>query len=97
MLNLGLKGKQNVDAFNKTMLRVSNIHPQSNFNTSTVLQWVKRNRIQKAIGIAIDVARVTISIIDDKVSVRESTQILLGQIVRKYAGAELGAQLSEPK
>ena len=91
MLNLGLKGKQNVDVFNKTILRVSRIHPQSCLNTSTVPQWFGMNIMKEFIGRVMNVVRLIKSIIDDKGSLKESTQILLGQMCGTYAAAELGA------
>lgn len=44
--NLGLKGKQNVDAFNEHVLRISKIDPHSYVNKNTVLRWVRRNKVQ---------------------------------------------------
>ena len=96
MRNLGLKGKQNVDAFNEHVLRISSIDPNSYVNKNRVLRWVRRNKVQAgvvAIGIAIDVAYVTVSIIDDEGSLGESTQIALGDIAGSITGAKLGVAI----
>ena len=93
-MNLGLKGKQNIDAFNEHVVNISKIDPHSYVNKNSVLQWVRRNKVQAgaaAIGIAIELAYVTVSIIDDKGSFGELTQISLGEIAGGITGAELGA------
>ena len=94
MLNLGLKGKQNVDDFNKHIVSISKIDPHSYVNKNPFLLWVRRNKVQAcavAIGISIEVAYVTVSIIDDKGSFGKSTQIAFGEIAGGIVGAELAA------
>lgn len=90
-LNVGLKGKGNVEKFNRHVLSVSEVDPHSFMNKNEVLMWCRRNKIRAslmAVGIAIDIGNITISAIEDDGRFGAKTQVALGEIIGGTAGAE---------
>lgn len=93
-LNIGLKGHDNVDAFNRHVVNISKVDPNSFMNKNKVVRWIRRHKLQTAgiaIGIAIDTAHIIISVISDDGSFGKSTQFALGNIAGGMLGAEMAA------
>ena len=89
--NVGLKGTANVERFNEHVLSIREVDPHSFVNKHEASMWCRRNKINAAlgaVGIAIDAAYVTISVIRDDGSFGENTQIAIGEIAGGIAGAE---------
>lgn len=94
--NVGLKGKTNVERFNEHVLSVREVDPHSFVNKHEASMWCRRNKINAAlgaVGIAIDVGYVTISVIRDDGSFGENTQIALGEIAGGIVGAEAAVSI----
>lgn len=94
--NIGLKGDGNVAKFNDQVLSVAEVDPHSFMNKNEALMWCRRNKFHAAmgaIGIAIDVGYVTVSLIEDDGRFGPKTQVAVGEIVGGLAGAEAAVMI----
>ena len=95
-LNIGLKGDGNVAKFNDHVLSVAKVDPHSFVNKNEAMMWCRRNKFNAAmgaIGIAIDVGYVTISLIEDDGRFGPKTQVAVREIAGGLAGAEAAVAL----
>lgn len=91
-LNMGIKGKENLDKFNKHIVSIREVNVDTFRKDSAILKWIKRNKLAAsvtAIGIMIDVTNITLSVIGDGGKFGHETQVTTGEIIGGVAGAEL--------
>lgn len=99
-VNIGLKGRINVDEFNKHVISVKKINPDSFFNKTSALRWLRRNKLSAAagaIGVLLDAGALILSVIEDNGKFGPSTKVTLAEIgggaVGGYIGAAIGSLL----
>ena len=96
-VNVGLKGPRNVEEFNKHVLSVKKINPDSFMNKTEVLRWIRRNKVNvlfTAVGIVLDAAAITISVIEDDGKFGRSTTLTVADIVGGSVGAVVGTAVA---
>lgn len=101
--NIGLKGRPNVDTFNEAVISVTEINPNTLTNKSSILKWIRRNKLSAAvvaIGVVIDVTAITITAIEEggfgtrtKVVIGETIGGMVGSAAAVAIGAQIGAAL----
>lgn len=90
-VNVGLKGVENVEAFNKSVLNIRKIDPDILINENAALTWLRRNKLAAgllAVGVVVDAASLVMSFVADGCTVGKSTAINVAEIVGGVAGAE---------
>ena len=96
-LNVGLKGPRNVEEFNKHILSVKKINPDSFMNKTKLLRWIRRNKVNvffSALGVVFDAAAITISVIEDGGKFGQSTTLTVADIVGGTVGAAVGTAIA---
>lgn len=95
-VNIGLKGKANVDAFNTHVVSVTKVNPGSAMNKSVALRWLRRNKLSvaaTAVGVVLDGISLTLSVIEDGGKFGPSTTINVAGIVGGALGSAIGGAL----
>ena len=95
-VNIGLKGRENADIFNEHVVSVKKIDPHSFMNKSTVLRWVRRNKLVVGatfIGVAVDALTLTLSIIEDGGEFGKNTILSTADIVGSTIGSAIGSAI----
>ncbi len=95
-VNIGLKGQQNVDMFNEHVISVKKINPDSFFNKTSALRWLRRNKLTAfagAIGVILDAGALTLSVIEDGGEFGPSTKVTLAEIGGGAVGGSIGAAI----
>ena len=95
-INIALKGNENVDNFNKHVISVKKIDPHNFMNKNGKLRWLRRNKWTAgafALGVAIDGASLTISIIEDDGSFGRETTITVSAMAGNALGSAIGTAI----
>ena len=96
-VNVGLKGPQNVEAFNSQVISVKKVNPNSFMNKKSALRWIRRNKVNVlfgALGVVFDAAAITISVIEDGGEFGCSTTLTVADIVGGAVGAAVGTAVA---
>ncbi|XP_065831545.1 uncharacterized protein [Oscarella lobularis] len=89
-VNIGIKGKKNIEAFNKHVLYVKKIDPGGTMNGSIAKRWIRRNGISTlvtALGVVFDGVTLGLSLYEDGGHFGPATTLTVADIV---GGAALG-------
>lgn len=95
-VNVGLKGPENIKAFNETVITVKEVNPFAFKNKNAFTRWVSKNKFGiglATIGFALDVASITMAVLDDKGSWSKHTTMALSSIGGGYAGGAIGGEI----
>lgn len=95
-VNVGLKGPENIRAFNETVITVKAVDPHAFKNKNAFTRWVSRNKLGislATVGFALDAASITMAVLDDKGKWGKHTTMALSSISGGYAGGAIGAEI----
>lgn len=95
-LNIGLKGPENHNAFNETVIAIKKADPHAFKNKNALTRWVSRNKLGiglAAVGLALDAYSITMAVLDDKGTWGKHTTMALSSISGSYAGGAIGAEI----
>ena len=82
--------------FNRHVLSVKKVDPHSFVNKQTVLRWIRRNKLETCagiLGVALDAAALTISIIEDGGEFGRETTLTVANIAGGAVGGAIGAAI----
>ena len=92
-VNVGLKGPENIKAFNETVITVKEVNPTAFKNKNAFTRWVSKNKLGiglATVGFALDAASITMAVLDDNGSWGKHTTM---GIAGGYAGGAIGAEI----
>ena len=95
-VNVGLKGPQNIEAFNETVITFKAVDPHAFKNKNAFTRWVSRNKLGiglAAVGLALDAASITTAVLDDKGYWGPHTTMAVSSAAGGYAGGAIGAEI----
>jgi hypothetical protein len=95
-VNIGLKGRANVETFNKSVVSVTKVNPNRVANKSRALRWLRRNKFRAAasvIGVVLDGISLTLSIIEDGGKFGPATTITVAEMSGGALGSAIGGAL----
>ena len=95
-VNVGIKGPENVKAFNEIVISVKEANPHAFKNKNAFTRWVSRNKLgvgMAAVGLMLDAANITIAVQNDKGHWGKHTTLALSSISGGYVGGAVGAKI----
>lgn len=95
-VNIGLKGRQNIDMFNEHVISVQKINPDSVMNKTSALRWLRRSKLTAfagAVGVIVDAGSLILSVIEDGGKFGPSTKVTLAGIGGSALGGSIGAAI----
>lgn len=82
--------------FNKHVISIKKINPDGVMNRSSALCWIRRNKwgaFASLLGVTVDIATITLSVIEDGYKFGPSTTPTLAEIAGGAAGALIGSAI----